>query len=59
MYIAIPEILFVLMFIALPLWVARTFPRSKRFGKFALPGALAVLAALLVINWATVFRPVN
>jgi hypothetical protein len=58
MNIGIPELLFVLVFIVLPLWAVRRFPVSKGVFKVALV-AFGVIVALLAYNWMTTFRTVE
>ena len=60
MNIGIPELLFVLVFIVLPLWAVRRFPlpRNNTARRVLLLG-IAALVAVFLFNWSTTFRAVN
>jgi hypothetical protein len=58
MNIGIPEVLLALV-IGLSLWMVRRIRMSERnFPKYMLI-ALAILAVVLILNWAVPFRAVN
>ena len=59
MSIGLPDVLFALIIVGIPIWAARKFGVSKGIFTFALTCALAMLVAALVFNWATTFHAVN
>jgi O-antigen ligase len=60
MNIGIPELLFVLIVIVLPLWAIRSvrLPRN-RAPRYVLLFAVALVVAAFVWNWTTTFRAVD
>ena len=60
MNIGLPELLFVLVFIVLPLWAVRRFPlpRNNTARRVLLLG-IAALVAVFLLNWSKTFRAVN
>ena len=60
MSIGIPELLFVLIVIVLPLWAIRRFPIPRnRPPRYVLLFAVALLVAVFVWNCTTTFRAVD
>jgi len=60
MNIGIPELLFVLIVIVLPLWAIRRFPLPRnRAPRYVLLLAVALLVSVFVWNWTTTFRAVD
>jgi hypothetical protein len=60
MIIGIPELVFVLVFIVLPLWAIRRFPLPrKRAPRYVLLFAVALVVAVFVWNYTTTFRAVD
>jgi hypothetical protein len=60
MIIGIPELLFVLIVIVLPLWAIRKFPLPRnRAPRYVLLSAVALLVAVFVWNYTTTFRVVD
>jgi hypothetical protein len=56
MNIAVPEVLFVLVLIGVPIWTSRRFPLSSRLARYALACALGLLFAVVAFDVATTFR---
>jgi hypothetical protein len=60
MTIGMPELLFVLIVIVLPLWAIRRFPLPRnRAPWYMLFLTLASVVAVFVFNYATTFRAVD
>jgi hypothetical protein len=60
MNIGIPELLFVLIVIVLPLWAIRRFPLPRNRGpRYVLLFAVALLVSVFVWNLTTTFRAVD
>jgi hypothetical protein len=60
MNIGIPELLFVLIVIVLPLWAIRRFPLPRnRAPRYVLLFAVALVVSVFVWNWTTTFRAVD
>jgi hypothetical protein len=58
--IGLPELLFVLVVIVLPLWAIRRFPLpANRAAKYVLLVTIALLFAVLAFNYATTYRAVD
>ena len=55
--VGLPELLFVLIVIVLPLWAIRRFPvPTNRAARYVLLLTIALLIAVLAFNYATTFR---